>query len=307
MILKLCIDTYYLATDILYRVLGEERSLVLLAENFLSVVISFTLIKKINVLYKINFRYLVNATSFLLCVYIFCISYQTHPKFPVAYFYFVSIPVGLLLVNSLKISLLYSFVLLTLAFVGFYLGDFNSFPLYTVRTKNLITIEFVRMINYYLPVLFTLFFLFFDIYYLIECNKYALEIDHKEEIKKITQQRIIQKDNLDILFDEILKSLELTQSYRNTNYSIVDLAKDVNSNRTYVSNALSKSNTNFYDLINEFRIKYVLENMRQNVHKRYSIKYLYQKAGFNHQTTFNKAFKKETGSSPSEFIKNNVD
>lgn len=100
-----------------------------------------------------------------------------------------------------------------------------------------------------------------------------------------------------------MQCMEHNQSYKNTNYSITDLAKEVNSNRTYVSNALNKANKNFYDLINEFRIKYILENLNENLHKKNSIKFIYHQAGFNHQTTFNKAFKKETGCSPTEYVK----
>lgn len=198
--LKLCVDSYYLFADILYRFLGEERTIALFVENLVLVCLTVILIRNIKFLYKINFKYLVNGASFLLSIYILYISYQTHPYFPVAYFYFICIPIGLFLVNSMKRSLLYSLVLLIVIFLAFYWGDFNSFPLYTIHTKNLNTIEYVRIVNYYIPILFTFIFLFFDIYYLVEYNKASLEIVQKETTAVSKKQKSTKKDNLDLLF-----------------------------------------------------------------------------------------------------------
>lgn len=58
---------------------------------------------------------------------------------------------------------------------------------------------------------------------------------------------------------------------------------------------------NFYQLLGEKRIKYAQKLMRQ--HDNYTIESISDRCGFNSKTTFYKYFKKFTGYSPAEYLK----
>lgn len=63
--------------------------------------------------------------------------------------------------------------------------------------------------------------------------------------------------------------------------------------------------TNFYSLINEYRIKDVKEKLVLKEYDKYTFLGIANKSGFNSKTSFYRLFKEETGVSPSEYRKNN--
>jgi AraC-like DNA-binding protein len=60
---------------------------------------------------------------------------------------------------------------------------------------------------------------------------------------------------------------------------------------------------NFFDYINAYRVAYFMDLARQPESKRYTILYLAFESGFNSKSTFNHSFRKATGKTPSQFIK----
>lgn len=60
---------------------------------------------------------------------------------------------------------------------------------------------------------------------------------------------------------------------------------------------------NFFDYINEYRVKYYLHLVQKPTNKKYTILAMALKSGFNSKSTFNHSFKKITGKTPSQFIK----
>lgn len=82
------------------------------------------------------------------------------------------------------------------------------------------------------------------------------------------------------------------------------LAKSLNMSPKYLSfilkNVLHK---NFYDFINAYRVEEVKKWMRSHTHQQYSLLGIGLSCGFNSKTTFNTAFKKITGLTPSQYQK----
>ena len=79
----------------------------------------------------------------------------------------------------------------------------------------------------------------------------------------------------------------------------------LNTNTSYLSKTINSTfNKNFSTLINEFRIKRVINNIEDNLHDIYTIETLANNAGFKSRSTFNTAFKKYTGVSPTTYIAN---
>jgi AraC-like DNA-binding protein len=106
--------------------------------------------------------------------------------------------------------------------------------------------------------------------------------------------------------NRLLAAMESQKLYLNTDLSMVDMARDLSipaKHLSYVINTMLHSN--FYDFINFYRIE---ESKGLLVHPETGKKNILQIAfcvGFNSKSTFNAAFKKHTGMTPSEFRKQN--
>ena len=61
---------------------------------------------------------------------------------------------------------------------------------------------------------------------------------------------------------------------------------------------------NFNDVINRYRIKYVEEGLKNERWNELTLEAIAEKAGFNNRVTFLTAFKKFTGTTPTQYIKN---
>ncbi|MBE0650252.1 MAG: helix-turn-helix transcriptional regulator [Bacteroidales bacterium] len=83
------------------------------------------------------------------------------------------------------------------------------------------------------------------------------------------------------------------------------MAKKCDTNRAYLSRVIhEKYGMNFNNFINQFRIKEA-ENIICNPSNDIPLKALPQKTGFKCYARFHEAFKKQTGTTPTIFVKNN--
>ena len=99
--------------------------------------------------------------------------------------------------------------------------------------------------------------------------------------------------------------MEEEKPFLDQDLSILKLSKDLKTNTKYLSYIINTEyKQNFINFINEFRIKDVKENLLSNK-MNYTIEALAQNSGFKSKSSFNGAFKKVTGKTPSEFIKEN--
>ncbi|NMH87664.1 helix-turn-helix domain-containing protein [Flavivirga algicola] len=104
--------------------------------------------------------------------------------------------------------------------------------------------------------------------------------------------------------EKIRSAMEEKQLYKNRKLQLKDLSKEVSTPENYVSEVLSKQlQTNYYDFINSYRVHEVKRLMHSEKYKDYKLMALATEAGFNSKTTFNAAFKKSTGQTPSEYKK----
>lgn len=93
--------------------------------------------------------------------------------------------------------------------------------------------------------------------------------------------------------------------YKESDLSLKLLAEKLNTTSNNLSWLLNQIyQKSFYDYINEFRIKHVLESIDKELHLKHTLLALAYEAGFNSKSTFNKAFKNVTLQTPSEYIKN---
>jgi AraC-like DNA-binding protein len=101
--------------------------------------------------------------------------------------------------------------------------------------------------------------------------------------------------------------MEQEKIYLSSELTIQDVAEKLNTNKQYISEILNRSfHKNFYDYVNDYRIEEFKKLISQPGSDRMNILGLAYEAGFNAKATFNAVFKKKTGLTPSQFIRQQV-
>lgn len=91
--------------------------------------------------------------------------------------------------------------------------------------------------------------------------------------------------------------------YANSELSLTDLAKKLNTNASVLSKAVNRGfEMNFNDFINYYRVQAVLEKLKAGEQKTQTLLGIAYDCGFNSKATFNRAFKKVTAVSPKEWL-----
>lgn len=96
--------------------------------------------------------------------------------------------------------------------------------------------------------------------------------------------------------------MEEDQLFLENNLSLSDLAKDCGASNHHVSQVLNENlGKSYVEYINSFRVAYAKEELLAKQHLK--IEEVAELCGYNSKSTFNTAFKKTTGLTPSEFRK----
>ncbi len=100
--------------------------------------------------------------------------------------------------------------------------------------------------------------------------------------------------------------LVTSKPYWNINFSTVKVSTDLKINRTYLSLVINcTKHTRFENYINSLRIadfQALILSELVNFKPKYTLEYYYHKVGFISRSAFNKAFKQNTGLTPSQFL-----
>ncbi|MGV3632497.1 MAG: helix-turn-helix domain-containing protein [Bacteroidota bacterium] len=103
----------------------------------------------------------------------------------------------------------------------------------------------------------------------------------------------------------LLSHMEEEKPYLDQDLTILKLAKDLQTNSKYLSHVInSEFNRSFIHFINDYRINELKQQLVDN--RNYTIEALAQNAGFKSKSSFNAAFKKSTGLTPSIYLRQQV-
>ena len=106
---------------------------------------------------------------------------------------------------------------------------------------------------------------------------------------------------------KILHLVELEKVYQDAELSLVQMAKQLKTNPTILSKVINQGfGKNFNDFVNHYRIEAVKEKLQAGEQKTQTLLGIAYDCGFNSKATFNRAFKKATGTSPKEWMERNI-
>ena len=130
-----------------------------------------------------------------------------------------------------------------------------------------------------------------------ENEKQNREAEPKEWSEKQTETL----DALKVKFEELLFQEQL---YLDNELTAFKLAKALGSNTNYLSALInSQYGMNFANFINQQRVEYAKKALKNDENKLLTIESIGEKSGFKSKSSFNAAFKKFTGQTPSDYLK----
>ena len=105
------------------------------------------------------------------------------------------------------------------------------------------------------------------------------------------------------LKQELIKLFKVDKVYRDCNLNLETLSKKLNTTRHNTSQIINEHfGMNFFELVNKFRIKDAVKLLENANNENVNIIDIAYEVGFNNKVTFNKAFKKATTLTPTQFI-----
>ncbi|OJJ17162.1 hypothetical protein BKI52_31120 [marine bacterium AO1-C] len=105
-------------------------------------------------------------------------------------------------------------------------------------------------------------------------------------------------------YQKVLRLFEEEKLYQNAELNMSLLAEKTGLSNGYLSQIINqKEGKNFFDFINYYRVEEVKQKLNDAAFNHYSILGIALEAGFKSKSTFNSAFKKFTGQTPSNFRK----
>ncbi|MEY4902335.1 MAG: hypothetical protein RLZZ292_150 [Bacteroidota bacterium] len=120
----------------------------------------------------------------------------------------------------------------------------------------------------------------------------------KSEKQGLSEDLLPYKEKITLLFKK-------EKIYLNPELSLSDLAQRLKTNTSILSQVINNGfGKNFNDFVNEFRVNAVKLKIQDAEHQHLSLLGIAFESGFNSKATFNRAFKKLTGSTPNDFAKN---
>lgn len=106
------------------------------------------------------------------------------------------------------------------------------------------------------------------------------------------------------LKEHLIRLIDYEKIYKESDINLGMLAERLNTTRHNASQVINEHfKVSFHELINKYRIQEAKNILDQNYQKNMNIIDVAYEVGYNNKVTFNKAFKKETSLTPSEYQK----
>ncbi|WP_244243400.1 helix-turn-helix domain-containing protein [Leptospira andrefontaineae] len=124
-----------------------------------------------------------------------------------------------------------------------------------------------------------------------------------EEERKKYEKSGLREDMVPEFLSKIRNYMESEKPYKDSEFSIDLLSENTEIPRFYITQILSETlETNFYNFVNEYRIKDIISALGNISEERPNFLRLALEYGFNSKSTFNTSFKKVTGKTPTQYL-----
>ncbi len=131
-------------------------------------------------------------------------------------------------------------------------------------------------------------------------NSVQLELDL--DIKKYQRSGLKNEDVADLV-NKIRKYMVIKKPYLDRDLTIFDLSSQLHISRHALSEVINEHmGMNFYNLVNEYRVKEVKDRMKSEDYRQLTILAIAYDSGFNSKSSFNTIFKEKTGQTPSQYL-----
>jgi len=151
--------------------------------------------------------------------------------------------------------------------------------------------------------LFGVFFICWIFLKAVNSPKLFKGVDVHLKTSKEIKEYIIGKENNPKI--SILKQFMIDQKpYLNPSLTIRKLAEEIKMNSRDLSVLINQNlSQHFFDFVNEYRIKEAMKILKDPTKKEFTVLEILYEVGFNSKSSFNTAFKKHTGLTPTQFKK----
>jgi adenylate cyclase len=104
--------------------------------------------------------------------------------------------------------------------------------------------------------------------------------------------------------DRLMAHISTNKPYLDPDLSLRDLAKQIDIHPNQLSWILNQSiGKNYNEFINQFRIEAFKSMAMEHENRKLTIEGMAYESGFNSKTVFNTSFKKETGLTPTQYLR----
>jgi AraC-like DNA-binding protein len=135
-------------------------------------------------------------------------------------------------------------------------------------------------------------------------TKEHFEYIEDAEVEIITESK--KEEDIQNWKSKILQLVYEQEMYKNTELTLPDLAKKLQTNATVLSKAINKGFAmNFNDFVNYYRVQAVLNLLKKGEQEKQTLLGIAFESGFNSKATFNRAFKKVMLVTPKEWLEQN--
>ncbi len=122
--------------------------------------------------------------------------------------------------------------------------------------------------------------------------------------KKNTKVNLEEKEEYKSLYEELIVLMKEEKAYLDPTLSLSTLASISKIPQGKLSTIINRvAEKNFYDFVNEYRVEEVKNRLLQGELNQYSLLGIATDCGFNSKASFNRIFKKQTGVTPTEFVR----
>lgn len=175
----------------------------------------------------------------------------------------------------------------------------------TLVYSRLIAHEKVILTKYISAILFTVFSYGYSLFAFRQqgIHERTLLLEKEETKEKPKYERSgLKEEEADNYVKKLLDFMRIKKAFLRNDLTIEDISTELDISRHYLTEILNtKLNRNFYNFVNEYRIKEFKEELFHPDNKNLTISAIAFKCGFNSKSSFQKMFKKIEGITPSEF------